>query len=123
MRREEVDLRSRCLMIGRRIAVNAHEHISLGATGDFRNAYNHRFSPRFVFGVTGMVIRHKNPGTGQFYYGFGGRDALALTDIVDLLGAECTRTYTAFEALQRLVDEQIKAIVNFEAAEQAVKPA
>lgn len=93
------------------------------ATGDFRNAYNHRFSPRFVFGVTGMVTRHKNTGTGQFYYGFGGRDALALTDIVDLLGAECTRTYTAFEALQRLVDEQIKAIVNLEASAQAAKPA
>lgn len=93
------------------------------ATGDFRNAYNHRFSPRFVFGVTGMVTRHRNTETGRFYYGFGGRDALALTDIVDLLGAECMRTYAAFEALQHLVDEQIKAIVNFEAAAQVAKPA
>lgn len=91
------------------------------ATGDFRNAYNHRFSPRFVFGLTGMVTRQKNAGTGQFYYGFGGRDALALADIVDLLDAECTRTYAAFEALQRLVDEQIKAIVNFEATAEVDK--
>ena len=76
-----------------------------------------------MFGVTGIVTWHRNAETGRFYYGFGGRDALSLTDIVDLLGAECTRTYAAFEALQRLVDEQVKAIVNFEAAVQVAKPA
>lgn len=86
------------------------------ATGDFRNAYNHRFSPRFVIGMTGMVTRKRNKETGGFYYGFGGREPLELTDIVDLLTAECLRCYTAFEALQALVDEQIGAIRAFDAA-------
>lgn len=86
------------------------------ATGDFRNAYNHRFSPRFVIGMTGMVTRNRNKQSGEFYYGFVGREPLALTDIVSLLTTECRHCYTAFEALQTLVEEQIGAIKAFEAA-------
>lgn len=86
------------------------------ATGDFRNAYNHRFSPRFVIGMTGMVTRNRNEQSGGFYYGFGGREPLALPDIVALLATECRHCYTAFEALQALVEEQIGAIRAFDAA-------
>lgn len=86
------------------------------ATGDFRNAYNHRFSPRFVVGMTGMVSRIRNDETGGFYYGFGGREPLALDDIVGLLGSECRHCYCAFEALQALVEVQIGAIRIFDAA-------
>ncbi|RXR30882.1 integrase [Sphingobium fluviale] len=86
------------------------------ATGDFRNAYNHRFSPRFVIGMTGMVTRNRNEKTGGFYYGFGGREPLALADIIGLLTTECQHCYTAFEALQSLVEEQIGAIREFDAA-------
>ncbi|RQW46252.1 integrase [Novosphingobium sp. LASN5T] len=86
------------------------------ATGDFRNAYNHRFSPRFVIGMTGMVTRMRNEETGRFYYGFGGREPLALPDVIGLLTAECQLCYMAFEALQALVEEQIGAITAFDAA-------
>lgn len=84
------------------------------ATGDFRNAYNHRFSPRFVIGMTGMVTRNRNEQSGGFYYGFGGREPLALADIVGLLTTECQHCYTAFQALQTLVEKQIDAIRTFD---------
>lgn len=85
------------------------------ATVDFRNAYNHRFSPRFVIGMTGMVTRNRNEQSGGFYYGFGGREPLALADIVGLLTTECQHCYTAFQALQALVKKQIDAIRTFDA--------
>ena len=66
--------------------------------------------------MTGMVTRNRNEKTGGFYYGFGGREPLALADIIGLLTTECQHCYTAFEALQSLVEEQIGAIREFDAA-------
>ncbi|MCS3926123.1 hypothetical protein M2175_001154 [Bradyrhizobium elkanii] len=79
-------------------------------TGDFRNAYNHRFSPRFVVGMTQLVARTINSSTGQVRYGFGGRDPLELAKIVSLLEQEQVRFYMAFERFQELVREHEQAI-------------
>jgi hypothetical protein len=79
-------------------------------TGDFRNAYNHRFSPRFVIGMTQMVTRIVNKETGQVGYGFGGREALDLSATVVLLEAEQEHFYTAFACFQNLVREHEAAI-------------
>jgi hypothetical protein len=81
-------------------------------TGDFRNAYNHRFSPRFVVGMTQLVTRAVNASTGQVRYGFGGRDPLDLAKIVTLLEQEQLRFYAAFESFQELVYEHERAIRN-----------
>jgi len=79
-------------------------------TGDFRNAYNHRFSPRFVVGMTQLVTRAVNASSGQVRYGFGGRGPLDLAKIVTLLEQEKSRFYAAFESFQELVYEHERAI-------------
>lgn len=81
------------------------------ATGDFRNAYNHRFSPRVVIGQTQVVTRRIEPETGLVQYGFGGKDALTLETVVRLLDQQCAYCYKAFEAFQKLVKEHEAAIV------------
>lgn len=85
------------------------------ATNDFRNAYNHRFSSRFVLGMTGFVSRSVDEPTGEVGYGFGGDDPLDLTVIADLLAIERDRSYAAFEAFQALIREHEQAIAGFEA--------
>lgn len=79
-------------------------------TGDFRNAYNHRFSPRFVVGMTQMVTRIVNEETGRVCYGFGGREPLDLSATVTLLEVEQAYFYTAFTCFQDLVREHEAAI-------------
>ncbi len=79
-------------------------------TGDFRHAYNHRFSPRFVVGMTQFVTRTVNASTGRVRYGFGGRCPLDLAKIVKLLEQEQMRFYAAFESFQELVREHERAI-------------
>jgi hypothetical protein len=84
------------------------------ATGDFRNAYNHRFSPRFVVGMTGLVTRIVDKDTGGVCYGFGGREPLDLAAVADLLAEERDRCYAAFTTFQALVGEQVAAIAAHE---------
>jgi hypothetical protein len=79
-------------------------------TKNFRNTYNHRFSPRVVFGQTNIVTRHVDAKTKQVSYGFGGTEPLTLKLVVELLEEQCQASYTAFEAFQKLVQEQEKAI-------------
>lgn len=79
-------------------------------TRNFRNTYNHRFSPRLVFGLTNSVTRHVDAKTGSVSYGFGGTPPLGLDLVVELLEAECQNCYRAFEAFQKLVREQEVAI-------------
>lgn len=83
------------------------------ATNDFRNAYNHRFSPRFLQGMTQLVIRNVDTKSGAVSYGFGGAPALKLANVVTTLTAERDRCYAAFDAFQALVREQEAAIVAF----------
>jgi hypothetical protein len=81
------------------------------ATGNFRNAYNHRFSQRIVLGQTHMVTRYTDSTTGKVSYGFGGRDALTLGTVVCLLEQQCQHNYKAFEHFQNLIAEHESAIV------------
>lgn len=83
------------------------------ATNDFRNAYNHRFSPRFVVGMTNLVTRRVNKTSGQVTYGFGGLPALNLSAVASLLVQERDRCYEAFQAFQDLVREHEAAIAAF----------
>lgn len=83
------------------------------ATDDFRNAYNHRFSARFVVGMSAMVTRATDAG-GSVSYSIGGRDPLDLDRMADLLAIERDHCYRAFEAFQALVGEQTAEITTFE---------
>lgn len=80
------------------------------ATGDFRNSYNHRFSPRFVVGMTNLVCRYVDKATGAVSYGFGGREPHELQDIARLLIDQHARCSLAFAAFQALVREHELAI-------------
>lgn len=83
-------------------------------THDFRNAYNHRFSPRLLLGLSNTVTRRTDAETGRVEYGIGGTPALDLNKVADLLEMECGHCYAAFEAFQALITEQTKAITAFE---------
>jgi hypothetical protein len=82
------------------------------ATNDFRNAYNHRFSPRIEVGITQVVKRHVLPD-GSVSYGIGGVDPLKLSSIVTLLEAQCQFCYQTFEAFKLLVREHEEAIKSY----------
>jgi hypothetical protein len=82
-------------------------------TADFRNAYNHGFSARFVLGITGLVSRERLK-SGQVCYGIGGSAPLDLEEVADLLEIERDLCYRAFEAFQELVAEHAAAIKAFE---------
>jgi hypothetical protein len=73
-------------------------------TSDYRNAYNHRFSPRVVIGITKTITRQIDP-SGQVSYSFGGSPPLPLKLVVDQLTAQCGHCYSAFEAFQTLIGE------------------
>lgn len=80
------------------------------ATHDFRSAYNLRFSPRIVLGISNLVTRRVNKATGSVSYGFGETPALTLPRVVELLEAQCDRAHRAFESFQQLVREHEAAI-------------
>lgn len=83
-------------------------------THDFRNAYNHRFSPRLLLGLSNTVTRYVDGATGVVSYGVGGTPPLDLNKVADVLQLECNHCYVAFEAFQALVGEQVEAITKFE---------
>jgi hypothetical protein len=83
------------------------------ATKDFRNAYNHRFSARFLIGMSAMVTRIVGDD-GRIRYGIGGSEPLDLRQIADLIATERDYCYQAFEAFQALIGEQCLAITAFE---------
>lgn len=80
------------------------------ATGDFRNLYQHRFSPRVSQGLTQIVSRRIGNG-GAISYGVGGRAPLTLTGIADALLIQRDRSYAAFDSFQALVEEQAKLML------------
>lgn len=57
------------------------------ATEDFRNAYNHRFSARFLIGMSAMVTRIVRDD-GRIRYGIGGSEPLNLDQVADLIATE-----------------------------------
>lgn len=78
------------------------------ATGNFRNLYQHRFSPRIGQGLTQIVTR-KAGEDGAVRYGIGGRAPLSITDVAAAILVQRYRSYAAFDAFQRLVGDQCKA--------------
>ena len=91
------------------------------ASDDFRNSYNHGFSPRLVLGLTRSASRMTS-GSGAISYGIGGTPPLDLNAVADLLETERTLCYRAFERFQNLIDEQIRSIAAFERIAQAARP-
>lgn len=83
-------------------------------THNFRNTYNHRFSPRIVIGITQFVTRHVDKRSGKVTYGLGGTAALDLDIIVKLLIEQCDNCRDAFEAFQKLIGEHKASISDFE---------
>jgi hypothetical protein len=74
-------------------------------THNFRNAYNHRFSPQIVLGISRVVTRSVDNVNGSVSYAFGGTPALTLPRVVSLLEEQCQRCYRAFDAFQQLIRE------------------
>lgn len=81
------------------------------ATHDFRNQYNHRYSPHIEFGLTGLVRRTVNKA-GGVRYSFGETAPLMLQDIIPLLEKQHTGCILAFEKYQDLINEQVIEINN-----------
>jgi hypothetical protein len=77
------------------------------ATHDFRNAYNHRFSPRIEIGISQIVTRKPDKTSAGVTYVFGQTPSLQLNKIADLLSEQCEHSYAAFEAFQSLIREQV----------------
>jgi hypothetical protein len=79
------------------------------ATDDFRNAYNHRFSRRFVIGTTAIASRLPRKG-GGWCYAFGGAPAFQLDVLAGLLTGQRNACYAAFDAFRALVAAHAAAI-------------
>jgi hypothetical protein len=82
------------------------------ATHDFRHAYNHRLSPRFVIGITQTVKRRTNPNAQSACYAFGGDEPLDLAEVSVALAEQRDHCYSAFDAFQALVHEHADAIAS-----------
>lgn len=82
------------------------------ATGNFRNMYNHRFSPHVVHGQTQIVTRTVDAATKTVNYSYGGRRPLTLEHVVKLLAQQNLHCYEAFENFQKLVREQELAVIS-----------
>jgi len=80
------------------------------ATLDFRNSYNHRFSPRVVIGITQIVTRRLS--SSGVSYTFGGLQPLQLDFVANLLAEQFNRGQAAFEAFQKLVREHEASIAS-----------
>ena len=81
------------------------------ATANFRNTYNHRFSPRIVIGQTQIITRQVDIKTRKVSYGIGATNPLTLDVVVTLLGRQCDHCYKSFINFQKLVKEHELAIV------------
>ena len=78
-------------------------------TYDFRNKYNHRYSPRIELGLTGLVTRNvKNDGRAN--YAFGYTDPLKIDQLLPALTEQHANCLRAFEKYRKLVNEHISAI-------------
>ena len=76
---------------------------------DFRNSYNHRYSPRIEIGITGLVKRNVNDD-GKVSYGFGHIEPILLKDSIPLLKEQHAFCLKAYEKYKGLVNEQTNEI-------------
>jgi hypothetical protein len=80
----------------------------------FRHLYNHRFAPRVLIGLSGFIVRKRDPA-GSMQYAWGYTEPLNLKRIADALVAQCNHCYAAFEAFQALIREHEPAISSLNA--------
>lgn len=80
------------------------------ATGDFRNAWNHRFSPRIQVGLSQSVLRYEDKATGSVSYSIGHRGPLLVGQIVAALEGELQKCCKAFNAFVALHAEHVGAL-------------
>ncbi len=78
-------------------------------TYDFRNKYNHRYSPKIEIGVTGLVRRNVR-ANGQVSYGLGYTKPIKIDQLLPVLSAQYLACLKAFEEYQKLVQEHISEI-------------
>jgi hypothetical protein len=78
-------------------------------TLDFRNKYNHRYSPRIEHGLTGLVVRQIGKD-GRVSYVFGQTEPLKVKRIVELLKEQYHACMGSFVEYQKLVQDQISAV-------------
>jgi hypothetical protein len=76
---------------------------------DFRNSYNHRYSPRIELGDTGLVNRNID-SDGKVSYGFGHIEPILLKNAIPLLIEQHSFCLKAYEKYQDLVNEQTNEI-------------
>jgi len=75
-------------------------------TLNFRNKYNHRYSPRIELGITNLVTRYVG-NNGEVSYGIGCVEPLKLKEILPLLIEQHSMSMRAFILYQDLVNEHI----------------
>jgi len=91
-------------------------------TRDFRNKYNHRFSPLIEFGLGGFVSRNVNDKTGIVSYSFGYQSPLPLSKVVHILKGQVDVCRSAHSAFQLLIKEH-RATFQTADLDSAPKPA
>lgn len=80
-------------------------------THDFRNKYNHRYSPRIEVGLSEFVVRnvkYVENGNDQVSYAFGYQDPLMLEDIIPVLTTQLNQCLNSYEKYQALINEQLE---------------
>ena len=78
-------------------------------TDDFRNKYNHRYSPRIELGLTELV-RRRVGDDGKVSYGFGYTKPLKIDRLLPALTQQHANCLKAFEEYRKLINEHISAI-------------
>ena len=93
---------------------DAFDKISKGdfvvETLDFRNSHHHRFPPRVLIGMSGLMVRKHDDAMRAIQYVWGGTGPLQLDKIADALATQSNLCYAAFDAFQALVREHEAAI-------------
>lgn len=78
------------------------------ATEHFRERYNHRIPPRVLYGMHSMYSREKLPKGAA--YGFGGRQAMPLAQIIAALERQRDLALTVLQTYRALVAEHLALI-------------
>lgn len=78
-------------------------------TGDFRNAYTHRFSRHIGLGLSVSVKREKSDD-GYIQFAIGELEPITLSELVEALTKQRHACAEAFSKFQKLIIEQVKCI-------------
>ncbi|WNN53790.1 hypothetical protein RIN66_07160 [Hafnia alvei] len=79
----------------------------IGETLDFRNKYNHRYSPKIEVGLTELIKRTKN-SSGDVVYKIGQTKPLKLKNIVISLIKQHKKCIEAYSLYQKLVMQHLE---------------